>query len=167
MADDVGRSSFVLELKLMRIGSLNSRLPLSDTLHDSSSCVNVCRGLVQLPLTGSLLEVTTHTYTGHLGKGYTSHKGQTYEPFAEEGIHFNSSFVSRSAISYGQKLSGGVHCIEESAQYQDAEQGLSKLQQRQRSASHTDSILDLTCLPSFGERILLTAGADGLVKAWK
>ena len=64
-------------------------------------------------------------------------------------------------------LSAGVHCIEESVQYQSLANGSSKLQERQAAASHADSIMDMSLLSSFGERILLSASADGIVKAWK
>lgn len=77
------------------------------------------------------------------------------------------TLIFRCGISYGQMLSGGIHSIEESVQYQTIPNGLSKLQERQAAASHADSILDLKFLSSFGERYLLSASADGIVKAWK
>ena len=64
-------------------------------------------------------------------------------------------------------LNGGMHCIEESVQYQAITDKPSKLQERQATSSHADSILDMTALSSFGERTLLSASADGIVKAWK
>lgn len=68
---------------------------------------------------------------------------------------------------YGQMLRKGVHCIEENVQYQTAQDGPSKRQERQANASHTDSVMAMCPLSSFGERILLSASADGVVKAWK
>lgn len=64
-------------------------------------------------------------------------------------------------------LNNGVHSIEESVQYQTLSKGPSKLQERQAAASHADSILDMKFLSSFGERYLLSASADGIIKAWK
>lgn len=64
-------------------------------------------------------------------------------------------------------LSTGVRTIEESLQYQSLTNGVSKSQERQAAASHADSILDMKFLSSFGERYLLSASADGIVKAWK
>ncbi len=64
-------------------------------------------------------------------------------------------------------LSSGMHCIEENVQYQAVTGKPSKLQERQAASSHADSILDMTNLSSFGERMLLSASADGIIKAWK
>ena len=37
----------------------------------------------------------------------------------------------------------------------------------QAAVSHADSVVHMCALHSFGERLLLSGSADGIVKAWK
>lgn len=77
----------------------------------------------------------------------------------------------RTGVSYGQRLAAGIHVIEEVPITQgvegDGRGGNSSSEERRAAISHTDAVLHMTELHSFGERLLLSGGADGVVKAWK
>lgn len=70
-------------------------------------------------------------------------------------------------MSYGQRLAGSRHIIEERQFQQSCEKPHTVSQERRDAVSHGDSILHLKMLQTSGERLLLSASADGVVKAWK
>ena len=75
----------------------------------------------------------------------------------------------RSGVNYGQRLANNMHVVEELPIMRASEEPAAdaRAQERRASVSHADSILHLSALENLGERILLSAGADGVVKAWK
>jgi len=80
-------------------------------------------------------------------------------------------------VTYGQRLANGRHYVEEQLLFQQPEKapvGPSERRkqqtlatERQAAVSHADSVLHMSALHNFGERLLLSASANGVVKAWK
>lgn len=79
-------------------------------------------------------------------------------------------------MTYGQRLANGRHYIEEQLLSEKPDSGAKPSERvkqqalatdRQAAVSHADSILHMSALHNFGERLLLSASADGVVKAWK
>ena len=77
----------------------------------------------------------------------------------------------RTGVSYSTTNHAGVQVVRENSLMtpidSDAHSTAYKSLQRRVTNSHADSILDLCSLQLSGDRMLLSASADGTVKAWK
>ena len=80
-----------------------------------------------------------------------------------------AGLLVRSGVNYGQRLANTMPVVEELPVMRASEEPAAdaRAQERRASVSPADSILHLSALQNLGERILLSAGADGVVKAWK